>query len=77
MHGFLTLCSTQGDGILSDDMLEDLDIITPLDTCGYFNHTGYFLVTVICIVSSRQLLTNVFVGQHGGLGPYDIALPGC
>jgi hypothetical protein len=30
-------------------MLEVLDITTPLDKCGYFIHTGYFLVTVIYI----------------------------
>jgi hypothetical protein len=33
--------ATEGDGILFD-MLEVLDIITPEDAEGYFQHAGYF-----------------------------------
>jgi hypothetical protein len=33
--------TTEGDGILFD-MLEVLDIITPEDAEGYFQHAGYF-----------------------------------
>lgn len=51
----IRLYATQGDSILSDDMLEVLNIITPLDTCGHFIHTGYFLVTVLSLVSTTVL----------------------